>query len=506
VSTSIRPVPALKLARSNSAWFGDPLGALNSGVDGGVVIPLRHRREADDLLIQQLVRVSGGAHGLAVPNPVWVIFARRDNAQVMLGAGPALNFSGAGTGYGQRTPLAPDARQWLSWSVRWDQHALTSWYSSSRDAQAQAFFQNGTWHDHPVIEGIVIAATEADCMIAELRLWEGRSCVRDGLGELLDRRLDGREPGLIGYWKFDEGTGNEIRDSSRFRRNARLKGGQWVAAKDTGLTLDCALEDVERLRKEARDLRGRSEAMQKEIDALAQKKGPLEAHIAELKARKAQMAVELEMNLEALDAEIAKAKSDHVRWREDMEKLGAVTLDHFSEEVAREIHGAVERLDQGNNPYRLQRVAVEVKVLPVHAEDKAGADDYRVMFPEADTQVDPQQLTTLRFGFEVRPQAVKPRSIRVPDVRGYTELAAARKLRETGLRMVTMEQATDELDKIGRVVAQIVEEESDNERVVTQISSNDVKVKADSLVTVFLGRASDGGARGMTAGLNEPRS
>ena len=261
-----------------------------------------------------------------------------------------------------------------------------------------------------------------------------------------------------------------------------------------------------RLRKAVRDLRNLSESAQKEIEALAQKKGPLEAHINELKARKEQIAAELGATLEAIDGQIEKAKSDHVRWREDMDKLSAVSLEHFSEEVAREIHGAVERIDQSKSPYRLERVDLQVKVLPVLADDKPGAEDYRVVFPDADTQIDPQQLTTLRFGFEVRPQSTEPGPIKVPDVRGYTELAAQRKLREAGLRMVAMERATDDPDKIGRVVAQIVEEEVDNERVVKQITSGDIIVRPNSVVTVFLGSASYGGARGMSAGANEPRS
>jgi len=162
----------------------------------------------------------------------------------------------------------------------------------------------------------------------------------------------------------------------------------------------------------------------------------------------------------------------------------------------------VERLKE--SAYQLQRVALEVKVLPVHSQQDAGVKDYRVMFPDADIQVDAHQLSTLRFGFGVKPVESEPGPINVPDVRGYTELAAQRKLREAGLRMVVMEQATEEPDKIGRVIAQIVEEEVDSQRIVRQVASSDLTVNPNSVVTVFLGRPSYGGARGMSAGLDEP--
>ena len=56
------------------------------------------------------------------------------------------------------------------------------------------------------------------------------------------------------------------------------------------------------------------------------------------------------------------------------------------------------------------------------------------------------------------------------------------------------------------MIAQIVEEEVDNQRVVKQIVSDDVTVNPNGVVTVFIGQASYGGARGMSAGKLDPET
>ena len=58
MSTSVREVPALKLAVTSRGWTFDVPTVLRSGIQGGVFIPLSHRRTADDLLIQQRLRMT----------------------------------------------------------------------------------------------------------------------------------------------------------------------------------------------------------------------------------------------------------------------------------------------------------------------------------------------------------------------------------------------------------------------------------------------------------------
>jgi Concanavalin A-like lectin/glucanases superfamily len=63
--------------------------------------------------------------------------------------------------------------------------------------------------------------------IDEVRMWQrGRS-----IEELIDdkyHRLIGNEPGLVGYWRFDEGSGGTAYDQTDFINHARLTHSQWI--------------------------------------------------------------------------------------------------------------------------------------------------------------------------------------------------------------------------------------------------------------------------------------
>ncbi|MCK6499730.1 MAG: hypothetical protein L6Q38_09650, partial [Nitrospira sp.] len=63
-------------------------------------------------------------------------------------------------------------------------------------------------------------------LIDEVRLWNlarSTSEIRDHY----DRLLAGNEVGLIGYWRFDEGSGTTFRDTSPFQHHGTLQGGTW---------------------------------------------------------------------------------------------------------------------------------------------------------------------------------------------------------------------------------------------------------------------------------------
>jgi hypothetical protein len=63
-------------------------------------------------------------------------------------------------------------------------------------------------------------------LIDEVRLWNlarSTSEIRDHH----DRLLAGNEVGLIGYWRFDEGSGTTFRDTSPFQHHGTLQGGGW---------------------------------------------------------------------------------------------------------------------------------------------------------------------------------------------------------------------------------------------------------------------------------------
>ena len=525
MTAAVRPVPVMCFDRTPDErlrgydWTAEPNrleDLLRSRRGELAVIDLLHQRTQDDLLLQYRLRVLETAapeHGtpdFEWNNPVSVVFRDASGVLKLL---YALPFVRLGNAYAAHSHTHQVTDQWLWWNVRLVGTQISSTYRQSADTAAptgQALISDAgvgpLWRAYPRIEALLVTNWLAKYAIAEVRLWEGRNPAQEpafGPAALMDRRLDGREPGLIGYWKFDKAdNSNFVHDSSRFGRHGQVFGGRTMGPNESLLTLDCSLEDVAPLREAAADLNRRADSLRAEITGLEQKKSRLEAHIQQLDTQKQGIAADLQPKLDAIDRQIAEENTRHQKFLQDIAYMGAVSLDYFSEEVAREMNEAVERLKE--SAYQLERVALEVKVLPVHSEQDAGVKDYRVMFPDADIQVDAQQLSTLRFGFGVKPVEPEPGPINVPDVRGYTELAAQRKLREAGLRMVVMERATEEPDKIGRVIAQIVEEEVDSQRIVRQVASSDLTVNPSSVVTVFLGRPSYGGARGMSAGRDEP--
>ncbi len=74
--------------------------------------------------------------------------------------------------------------------------------------------------------------------IDELRVW---NVARSGteILQTMSLRLTGNEAGLVGYWRFDEGTGPAARDATSGGNQATLMGTtlpQWGAS---GVTLEC---------------------------------------------------------------------------------------------------------------------------------------------------------------------------------------------------------------------------------------------------------------------------
>ena len=500
MTRSIRAVPVLKLRQSRDARLGNPqwlsdqrlLGDLLTRAPGeGVVIPLRYERRATSLLIQQRVQILNPGASTTFSNPLYVVFRNSSGQLAPLRLAPTLSIAGATGGYEDDVTswgLVPAPGEWLRWSLQWDPSLLIAWSIKATQLRKA---QPGSvrWQDYPIIEAIFVAGTAAEHLIAELRLWEGMDRMVPGWPpqnpDLMDRRLDGREPGLIGYWKFNEGNGTRIGDSSRFGRDGTVTGGEWIAASASGLTLDCSLEDVQAARRNVITLKSRNQELGQALVALQQQGDRLDSSIQRWKAEEDKLAEALR----PVEKQLSEENDRHAAWQRDIADRGKVALDKFSEDIAREIDEVIGRLDEKNSAYRLDRVGLEDKILPVQAGDERGSQDYRVIFPGADDPIDAQQLSTVRFAFEGRPKEEALNPVAVPDVRGYTELAARRKLRDTGFTARVMDQATDDGREIGRVVSQIVEEFGEKGRVVKQVLGSDVKVKPNSIVTVFLGRA-----------------
>ncbi|MGH7494879.1 MAG: LamG-like jellyroll fold domain-containing protein [bacterium] len=65
--------------------------------------------------------------------------------------------------------------------------------------------------------------------IDEIRLWN-RPRTQDELKIDMRQRLTGLEPGLAGYWRFDEASGDTVYDQTDHAANGTIHGGEWVTS------------------------------------------------------------------------------------------------------------------------------------------------------------------------------------------------------------------------------------------------------------------------------------
>ena len=84
-----------------------------------------------------------------------------------------------------------------------------------------------------------------------------------------------------------------------------------------------------------------------------------------------------------------------------------------------------------------------------------------------------------RFASDDLAPVIEPTTVVVPDVRGYTEVLARRRLNEVGLTTDVVVQALSSHDP------------AKNGRVVTQLPEPDDEVTLQSPVTIFIGRVAE---------------
>ncbi len=62
--------------------------------------------------------------------------------------------------------------------------------------------------------------------IGELRIWNSPR-TQEEIQNFMEQELAGDEEGLIGYWKFDEGEGDILHDSSPYANHGTIVGAKW---------------------------------------------------------------------------------------------------------------------------------------------------------------------------------------------------------------------------------------------------------------------------------------
>jgi len=63
--------------------------------------------------------------------------------------------------------------------------------------------------------------------LKEIRIWS-RARTQKEISQNMHLDLSGKEPGLFGYWKLDEGTGNNARDLTGNNNHGTINGAKWM--------------------------------------------------------------------------------------------------------------------------------------------------------------------------------------------------------------------------------------------------------------------------------------
>ncbi len=134
-----------------------------------------------------------------------------------------------------------DGQSWYEYTTRpilaprqWNHLAVTF------DGRTCRFYVNGRLRDKTVdLAGKVPvgaplrsfgAPTNAYTgRIDEVRLWNRPRSSRE-LGDDRHQRLTGLEPGLAGYWRFDEASGDRVIDQTINGADATIQGPQWISS------------------------------------------------------------------------------------------------------------------------------------------------------------------------------------------------------------------------------------------------------------------------------------
>jgi hypothetical protein len=377
--------------------------------------------------------------------------------------------------------------QWLHLAGVFDGHRVALYVNgvlrNEREVQGVAspfpgpltFGQNPVWQERR-FQGL----------LAEVRYWSiARSPAE--LLRTLATRLAGDEAGLLGYWPCDRIEQDVLRDVSAGHRHGVPIGADIVAS-DLPLpstAVIAAAEDsseaVRELKRERDLLRDTASKqaeqlahLQQQVEAAAQQHAAFAREREQLQAR----IRSLEGELDALRRQALQLKEARDSLRQFVISKGAqVSLQEVIQRSNDEVTRAREVLEAQGGTYRLGRVSLELKMVP-------GAGGVGLTFPDMKelARLGNTSLSTLNVDFNPREQgdgAVVVKRL-VPDVAGFTEVMARRKLAEAGYVVEVCYQAVAAAEG---GLQQI-------DRVVTQMPAKGVEAPPGSTVVLFIGKRS----------------
>lgn len=312
--------------------------------------------------------------------------------------------------------------------------------------------------------------------LAEVRVWS-RARGQSEIARDLFSRLSGSEPGLLAYLPLTDGEGT-IAGAPGALPPGNIVGATWLA-------LD-AHNRLPRIDSPAPLLTPQALAQQRhatlfadftqavaDTEALRTRAAILEQDIA------AQQAA-LALRLRQLDEEAAPARialEQHVTaLKARAARLKAAGVDAFLEDLVLDVR---DQLDSGRTDsdagHRLEKVSVDLRFLA--GNGGAGAN-----FPPPSSNIDAALLSTLTVELDPKAPPPPPSSeVEIPDVRGYTGALARGFLRSVGL--------------LSELHEQVVVQAEQAARVLTQHPAPGARATRGSTVLLFVGKATDIGAR-----------
>ncbi len=124
--------------------------------------------------------------------------------------------------------------EWTHVAVVWDGSGVRFYINGELDSPVST---SGTGNSTNWVNiGQENASRRYNGMIDDVRIW---SVVRteQEIRESMTSSLSGNETGLVGYWKFNEGSGGTAFDSSPSNNNGSIQGASWVTYPDFGVNI-----------------------------------------------------------------------------------------------------------------------------------------------------------------------------------------------------------------------------------------------------------------------------
>jgi hypothetical protein len=328
------------------------------------------------------------------------------------------------------------------------------------------------------------------------------------LMEFRERLLIGYNPGLTGYWKLDEGSGDLMIDSSVNGNDGVISGGEYRL--DSGLALQIGRVgaysgprqwingramaytgsghtqwvDIPRLDFENDHLAKLERLRGTSLEAADRDLKGLEAEVAETRARLRDEVSKVEAARGSLQAAEQGKRAQIERRRQEIrteqqtiaaaiESSQKIHLKDFIVRLQDDLTRGRDRIRREfGRIYGLDTVSMEVKVVP-------GVAGIGLHLPDPALRVDPARLSTLKLRFRAAPEEEEEEAkwAAVPPLEGSTEDFARRKLSQAGFRVEVVYQETADATSEGRVLTQIYD-------------ARDSEAQLGSIVTLVVGQRS----------------